>query len=663
MTGTAERPGDAWPQPFPEPEAACAGSLRQPLPQLQPERAATVRTAVLCGVNSRYSQTNPAIRSLAAYAAARCPALPLRLLVREYQTGQPVDVIARDLLACGADLYAFSCYIWNRRAVFDLVASLRRLQPPAWIAVGGPEVSFTAAAVLADLPEADFVISGEGEEPFARLLESLAPLEPSAGVVSSVQLEPVARLDLPDQPEPVARPAWQDQPQPIARPAWAAIPGLAWRDGSAVHVRAPAAQSLDLAALPFPYPEDELPALTDRLLYYESSRGCPFRCSYCLSSTETRLRFRPLAQTLAHLDRFMAADVRLVKFVDRTFNSDPVRARAIWAHLIRRAAEGGCHTRFHFELAGDRLEAADLDLLADAPAGLFQFEIGVQSVHPETLARIRRSCDLPRLFANVQALKASGRQHLHLDLIAGLPGESLADVTATFNTLYRLAPDQLQLGFLKLLPGTPILADADACGYRAQPFPPYEVLASHTLSAVELSHLHDIEAVLESFANSGHFRLALAWLVPRFASPCAFFEALAESVSQAGLKHQALSLDQRGSILCRLAGEYLTAGEAALAAGLLRADHYAGGRKDAPEHLGALEAIASPAQKDAIAVLRRSRLPGARIRVEAYPFSLSDLLVSGRVGGEPEWAVYDLSGPAPVLSEVLPAASGDMPSI
>lgn len=618
--------------------------------------------AVLCGVNSRFSQTNPAIRSLAAYAAAQLPqctleapasppggAVPpaavanvsaawpsdsrgaesaapgngkapaLVLLVREHQTGQPVDAVARDLLDCAADLYAFSCYIWNRRAVFDIIASLRRMQPQALIAVGGPEVSFSGAAILKDMPDIDFVISGEGEAAFAQLLAALRPNGPAENHGRALD----------------------------------AIAGLAWRDGSAIRQQAPSDRPLDMAALPFPY-ESDLPALADRLLYYESSRGCPFRCSYCLSSIERQLRFRPLEQTLEQLDRFIAADVRIVKFVDRTFNCNPQRARAIWFHLIQRSLERQLRTCFHFELAGDLLEAADLALLATAPAGLFQFEIGVQSIHPATLARIHRVCNLSRLFANVQALRASGRQHLHLDLIAGLPGESLADVIASFNALYRLEPDQLQLGFLKLLPGTPILAAVDTYGYKAQPFPPYEVLASQTLNAKALSRLHDVEAVLEQFANGGHFRQTLAWLVPRFADPYEFFEKLAEWIARNGLKQQSLSIEQRAVILSQVTGAHLSPGDWELARGLLRFDHYGNGRKDVPDHLGALEATATPQQKAAIAALRRRGQPGCRIRVESYPFSVSRLLETGQIGGDPEWAIYDLTGLAPVLSESLP---------
>ncbi len=591
-------------------------------------------TAVLCGVNSRFTQTNPAIRSLAVWAAEH---QPTNLLLREYQTGQPVDVIARDLLATNADLYAFSCYIWNRRVVFDLIASLRRMIPQAWIVVGGPEVSFAAGAVLQAVPEIDFIISGEGEEAFSRLL---ACLKKTNRIEANTSMA-ADNLFNPEKAENSCNQA-----------ALSDIPGLTWRGQDNQPVSSAAVEPMDLVLLPFPY-ETDLPELTERLLYYESSRGCPFNCSYCLSSIDRSLRFRPLDQTLAHLNRFIEADVRLVKFVDRTFNCNPARARAIWTHLINLRSSRDFRTCFHFELAGDLLATTDLELLKEAPPGLFQFEIGVQSVNPATLKRINRVCDLPRLYANVKALRASRRQHLHLDLIAGLPAETLADVIESFNVLYKLEADQLQLGFLKLLPGTPILAEIDACGYRYQPFPPYEVLACNTISAAEFSLLHAVEEVLEMFANSGFFSRTLHWLVPHFPSPFEFFQALAVQIADSGKKLQSFSIDQRAAILLQLVSATFESETQSVAAGLLRLDHYESGRKDAPRHLGALESNANDEEREKIALLRRSRLPGARIRVEAYPFSIRQLQKTGEPTGEPEWAIYDLSGISPVLSETL----------
>ncbi|MGI6299360.1 MAG: DUF4080 domain-containing protein [Saccharofermentanales bacterium] len=583
--------------------------------------AGTTRSwsAVICGVNSSYTQTNPAIRSLAAWAAER---LSTQILIREYQTGQPVDVIARDLLDSGADFYAFSCYIWNRRLVFDLIASLRRMRPQAWIAVGGPEVSYDATTILDQVPEIDFIISGEGEVSFSCLL---------------AQLEGTSRAGTGSVNDALD---------------FSGVPGLTCRISDCSLLNSPATEPIELASLPFPY-ETDLSEMSERLLYYESSRGCPFNCTYCLSAIDRDLRFRPLDQTLAHLDRFIEADVKLVKFVDRTFNCNPARARAIWTHLINRRLNQGFRTCFHFELAGDLLEPVDLELLAEAPVGLFQFEIGVQSVKPATLKQIKRACDLPRLYANFKTLRASRRQHLHLDLIAGLPGETLADVIDSFNVLYQLQPDQLQLGFLKLLPGTPILKEIASCGYRYQPFPPYEVLASNTLTAESLSLLHAVEEVLEMFANSQFFSRTLNWLVPQFASPFEFFRALSAQIVDSGKKMQSFSIDQRASMLRQLASDKLEPAARETVAGLLRADHYASGRKDAPRHLDALEATADEEQRKIIALLRRNRLPGSRIRVEAYPFSLASLLSTGEPQGEPEWAIYDLSGASPVLAETL----------
>lgn len=600
---------------------------------------------ILCAINSRFSQTSPAIRSLALHAQSiltrdsRSNPVLLTTVMREYTTAQPVDAAARDLFGLQGDLYAFSCYIWNRRTVFDVIAQLRMMLPHIWIIMGGPEVSFNTLDIMKDVPSIDGIIAGEGEASFTQFLQALADQNTQTG-------------HMPDRKNP-SEPPW------LPPAVLANIPGLTWRDGNRIISNAPTDHPLDLASLPFPY-EMDLATLPDRMLYYESSRGCPFRCAYCLSSIDQRMRYRPLEQTLAHLDRFLQSDARLVKLVDRTFNCDPDRARAIWSHLIRRYHEHPYRTCFHFEIAADLLTDADIGLLSAAPKGIFQLEIGVQSTDPATLKRINRHCDLPKLLLRVRQLQQAGRQHLHLDLIAGLPGERMTQVIESFNQLYRLQADQLQLGFLKLLPGTPILLEISVCDYRHQPFPPYEVLSSRDLSAAELCALHQVEAVLELFGNSGLFQATLPHLIRHFESPFAFFRTLADEQAHSGDTSRGLSVDERASILDRFARKWLLQSDSRLIEGLLRFDHYRGGRKDAPAHLNALEATASPAVKARITELRHSTQPGTRIRVETYPFSVLSLMDRGDLTGGDEWVVYDLSGPGPVIKNVLsiPPADG-----
>ncbi len=600
---------------------------------------------VLCAINSRYNQTSPAIRSLALSVGPKFfdSRTDPDVAVAEYATAQPIDVIARDLFVKAGDLYAFSVYIWNRRQTFDVIAQLRAMRPDILIIAGGPEVSFDQAAVLEECPALDMILSGEGERPFARLL---------------------ARLSTDPRPGMGGEGAQTD---------WLAdIPALAWRDRDRIVVNPPDPDPLDLSTLPFPY-EDDLERMTERILYYESSRGCPFRCAYCLSSIEKQVRFRPLPQTLSHFDRFIDAGARLVKLVDRTFNCDPQRARVIWRHLVQRYQDRPFDTVFHFEIAGDLLANEDIELLGSAPKGLFQLEIGVQSTNPTTLSRINRACDLEKLSQRVRQLVAAGRQHLHLDLIAGLPGERLEQVIQSFNDLYALSTEHLQLGFLKLLPGTPVLREIGPCRYRYQPFPPYEVVSTRDISAGELCRLHEIEDVLELFANSGLFFWTLPFLVRQFDSPYVFFEALADERAEAGDAGRPLSTDDRAILVSRFAGNRLTPALKQVVDGLLRLDHYRNGRKDPPAGLGALEASADPVEKSLIDRLRRSMLPGRRIRIESVPFSVRHLFEHGVLMAEDleespgggklresgEWIVYDLSGPGPRVHQVLPAPPRD----
>jgi radical SAM superfamily enzyme YgiQ (UPF0313 family) len=597
-------------------------------------------TIVLCAINSRFSHTSPAIRSLALHAEACLSGRPEQALVtdiHEYTTAQPVDAIARDLFGLQGEVYGFTCSIWNRRPVLDVAAQLREMRPEALIVVGGPEVTPDAAGLLQSQPAIDMVVRGEGEAAFAKLLEGLLDAHrPSTDSTAETCA---------DSPfEKIASPT----ADVLSR-----IPGLTWRNGGLIVNNPVSARPLDLSFLPFPY-EKDLHELKDRMLYYESSRGCPFQCAYCLSATDRQMRFRPIGQTLAHLDRFIDAGARLVKLVDRTFNCDPERARSIWSHLITRHRRKPFTTCFHFEIAADLLTEADIALLSEAPKGLFQLEIGVQSTDPGTLRRINRHCDLPRLFERVRQLRQADRQHLHLDLIAGLPGERLDQVIASFNTLYCLQADQLQLGFLKLLPGTPILEEIEPCQYRYQPFPPYEVLSTADLPADALCRLHEVESALELFANSGLFRRTLPHLVEHFDSPYAFFSTLSDRLVLSGERGRGVSVDERAGILARLARSDLPEKEADRIVGLLRLDHYEHGRKDAPAHLGALETTAEPDRMARITDLRRAVLPGRRIRIEAFPFDARVLLENGRLTDGADWILYDLSGQTPEIVSILP---------
>ena len=336
---------------------------------------------VLAGISAKFIHTTLAVHLLSRYAEEQ---YGIRSRAAEFTINQSEDAILAALYRLSPDLLGFSCYIWNYALVRRLVPSLKKVLPGLKVFLGGPEVSFDPAAALAETG-ADFVLSGEGEEPFSRLCIALRdglPLE--------------------------------------------SVPSLCWREGGALR-QTPPAPPLDLAKLPFAY--GDLSGFDNRILYYEAQRGCPFDCQYCLSSAEKGVRFQPAGKAEAELQRFLDAKVRQVKFVDRTFNADPRFAMRIWRYL---AAHDNGVTNFHFEIEGGLLTAEQLDFLRTVRPGLFQFEIGVQSANPETLRAVRRRNDFEKLAHVVRRLREGRNIHLHLDLIAGLPHEDYESFARSF---------------------------------------------------------------------------------------------------------------------------------------------------------------------------------------------------------------------------------------
>lgn len=373
-----------------------------------------------------------------------------------------------------ADLYGFSTYIWNVEAHLKLAENLKRLLPNTKILFGGPEVSYHGEEWLNAHPFIDHLICGEGED----------------AIVSLCQSENPPRI----------------------------INGGVYQG---------------FLTAPVPYHSEE--DYQGNILYYESSRGCPYACAYCLSSLHTspRVRAKDPATTLADLRAFEAfADLRIVKFVDRTFNFDKKRALAIWEALLSPS-----YTKnYHFEVCASLLDNESLTLLSRFPKGKIQLEIGVQSTNPEVLAAINRRDDTEAVLKNLETLMSFGNMHIHADLIAGLPGEDYASVARSFDQLYGKC-DMLQLGFLKLLHGSPLMAKKDAYGYVTTTEAPYEVLATSSLSFDEINRLHHIEALLERFSNSGRFARAMQ-VFTRDRSPFAVFEALADYLPNPSLISQ-----------------------------------------------------------------------------------------------------------------------------
>lgn len=422
---------------------------------------------VLAVYNSKYIHS-----SLAPWClAAACEAAGQPAQVLEGTINQSPAALAQKIIEAKPDTAGFSVYIWNRRHTFEAVRLVRRALPGCVILLGGPEVSHNPAEVLAELPEADYILSGEGEESLPAFCRLLADGRPGAG----------------------------------------SVPGLCGREDGRIYTAPPA---ITETLPPSPYTPAYLEALGGRIAYIETTRGCPYRCAFCLSGRCGPVRCWPLDEMFSRIALLANSGARTVKFVDRTFNANPARAAAIWRWIAenrgRLFPENVC---FHFEIAGDILTEEHFELLARFPAGAVQLEIGLQSFHEPTLSAIHRKTDCTKLAENIRRLAAPGNLHLHIDLIAGLPLEDFSTFARSFNIAFSLRPSMLQLGFLKLLHGADMREDPSQFPCRYSPDPPYEVIDTPWISAAELSRIHAAEDALERLYNSGRFIQTVNYLL------------------------------------------------------------------------------------------------------------------------------------------------------
>ena len=448
---------------------------------------------LLTAINAKYIHSNLAVYSLRAAALAAAPASdkhePFSVELAEFTINQRTEEILRDIFLRKPDVLLFSCYIWNIVYVRELAENCKKIMPEVPVWLGGPEVSYDAEKFLRENPAADGILCGEGEETFRLLAECYA-----AGQADTEHLAEIPGLVFREPVESAARPIRVNTPAPLP----------------------------DLSALPFPY--GELAEFENRIIYYESSRGCPFSCSYCLSSIEKSVRFRDIEKVCRELQFFLDRRVPQVKFVDRTFNCRKSHAMAVWSYILEH--DNGI-TNFHFEIEAELLDEEELALLERMRPGLVQLEIGVQSANRETLKAVRRSTDLEQLRSVVERIRDGKNIHQHLDLIAGLPFEDYESFGHSFDQVFALKPEQLQLGFLKVLKGAPMYEEARKYGiaYRSQP--PYEVLFTPWLPFSDILRLKMIEEMVEIYYNSLQFGKTLEKLIPRFSSAFAFFENLA----------------------------------------------------------------------------------------------------------------------------------------
>lgn len=437
------------------------------------------------GINAKYIHSNPAIRILAKYVKQRLPIEPALL---ECTINQYTEDVLRLIYEEKPDAIGFSCYIWNIQMVKTLIPALRKILPDCILFAGGPEVSFDSASFLQENP-LNFIIRGEGEISLTEAVRCLLENKPYTGVNGlTVRLPDGSVRENPDADVP------------------------------------------NTAEVPFPY--DTLAPLKNRIVYYETTRGCPFRCQYCLSGQHGRVRFRPLALVYEELSFFLRERVPQVKFVDRTFNCDKQYAMSIWHYLAEH--DNGV-TNFHFEMAAELLDKETISWLNTVRKGLFQFEIGVQSTNPDTLRAVQRVTLPEKLTPVIRALQRGQNIHLHLDLIAGLPYESYDRFGESYNYVYSLHPDQLQLGFLKLLKGSGLAAKQEEYGLVCRDDAPYEILSTPWLPYADVLRLKRIEALNELYYNSLRYQKALAFLIGQFSSPFACFESLAAFFEENGL--------------------------------------------------------------------------------------------------------------------------------
>jgi len=448
---------------------------------------------LLTTLNSKHIHSNLAIRYLYSFCKEEFPELELR----EFTINQDPDYCLAEIYKGDYQVACFSCYIWNITETLRLINNLKKVQPNLIIVLGGPEVSFDPEVALQHNPAVDYIILGEGEITFQELLRYL--------VKKQGKIEELL--------------------------------GLAYRKGSQVQLTGTRPLITDLGRLPFPYEKRDIASLKNKIIYYESSRGCPFGCSYCLSSTIHGVRFFPLERVKRDLQFFLDAKVKQVKFVDRTFNVKKSHSLEIMRYLY---AHDNGYTNFHFEITADLLDEETLEFLKDVRPGLFQFEIGVQSTNPATLQAIRRRMDFQKLKMVVERLAGYKNIHLHLDLIAGLPYEGFKSFKNSFDQVYALKPDNLQLGFLKFLKGTSIREERELHGYVYRDEPPYEVLANRYIGFGEMLRLKGMEAMLELYYNSHHFDYSLAYLMHNiYQSPAGFFEDFSRYWEEQGLHHAA----------------------------------------------------------------------------------------------------------------------------
>lgn len=439
-----------------------------------------MKKIVLTAINSQYVHLNVAVRYLKKYVEKNSD---IKLDIYETNINNQLMNIIKDLFEKQPDIIIFSTYIWNKEYVFSITKELKKILPDVKIALGGPEVSYEWDKIMAENQEIDYIFTGEGEKVLLNFFTK---------DISEVK-------------------------------------GVVYREGDNLKYNGiePLIENLDI--IPFPYDDEELQDRT-KIFYYESSRGCPFNCSYCMSSIDKSVRYYSIDRTKEDLKRFIDSPIKLLKFVDRTFNLSKEKYMAIWRFLLENYREG---ITFHFEINANIFDDETLDFLETVPKGYFQFEIGVQTIDAQAMKSIGRINKLEKLEYNIRRI--SRNIHLHLDLIAGLPYETYDKFRESFDYVHRLKPEMIQLGFLKLLKGTKMYDEREKYGYKYFSKPPYEVFSNEFISFAEMVKLKNLEKVLDFYYNSEKFPESVQWIIENhYESAFSFYEDVAEYFDKRG---------------------------------------------------------------------------------------------------------------------------------
>lgn len=461
---------------------------------------------LLVGVNSRFTHSNLAIRYLKAFTED----LNYKCIIREFSINDRVERIVQEIIAEKADIVAFSCYIWNKDYVKQISDLIKLIDNNIKLLYGGPEVSFESEKYLKD-SLADYLIEGEGEETYREFIECIIA----------------------------------DTHRKLKE-----VKGLYYKENGGI-LYGGKRKLMDLNKLVFPYTmEDDL---NNKIVYFESSRGCPFNCKYCLSSTIRGVRFMDVERVKKDLQFLIDRKVRLIKFVDRTFNCSDEFAMGIWEYLMSLDTE----TTFHFEISADILNDNQLKLLEKAPKGRFQFEVGVQTTNNEVLKNINRFVVFEDIKKQVVRLNKYGNIKQHLDLIAGLPGEDLKSFKKSFNDLYTIEPDEIQLGFLKILKGAPMKEEVDKWGIVHSPYTPYEILKTNDISYEEIILLKRVEEMVDKYYNSQKFKTILKYFIPKFEAAFDFYLSLGTFFYNKGYLSRSISSVEYYKVFLEFNSEFL----------------------------------------------------------------------------------------------------------